>query len=235
MKLDLRKIPAIYINLDRHEEKNKSMRDLLKQCGFENIIRVKGCDRPDNPAAGIAKSQYDAMREIDPPFIIFEDDCAINKFRYEIEIPDDADAVHLGISQWARYLNFSGPFVHYKVIDDSIVKIYNMLAAHAVLYLSKNYVDICSRVADYWHSIEEPFDVGITEIQKYYNVYAMNNPFFKQNSYNEKVTSCKVTDVGIDVSKSSEFFDRVKYDLSKLKEYKDLNDVSSIYYPLKMV
>ena len=37
---------------------------------------------------------------VDPPFIVFEDDCAIKNFQPEIEIPDDADAVYLGVSSW---------------------------------------------------------------------------------------------------------------------------------------
>ena len=41
MKIDLRKIPAVYMNLKQHTEKNKQMQSLLKDCEFETIIRVK--------------------------------------------------------------------------------------------------------------------------------------------------------------------------------------------------
>ena len=40
MKIDLRKIPAVYMNLEQHTEKNENMQSILKECGFENIIRM---------------------------------------------------------------------------------------------------------------------------------------------------------------------------------------------------
>jgi len=40
MNLDLRDIPAIYINLDKDVERNDSIQSVLKDCGFKNIIRV---------------------------------------------------------------------------------------------------------------------------------------------------------------------------------------------------
>jgi len=41
MNLDLREIPAVYINLDQDVEKNESMKSMLDQCGFKHIIRVE--------------------------------------------------------------------------------------------------------------------------------------------------------------------------------------------------
>ena len=97
MNLDLREIPAVYINLRQHVEKNEKMQKALKECGFNNIIRVEGIARPDKPVAGCASAHHKALCEIDPPFIIFEDDCMVKNFNPEIEVPDYADAVYLGI------------------------------------------------------------------------------------------------------------------------------------------
>ena len=38
MNLDLREIPAVYINLESDVEKNNNMQSMLNECGFENII-----------------------------------------------------------------------------------------------------------------------------------------------------------------------------------------------------
>ena len=38
MNLDLREIPAVYMNLEQHVEKNENMQNILKECGFKNII-----------------------------------------------------------------------------------------------------------------------------------------------------------------------------------------------------
>ena len=42
MNLDLREIPAVYINLEQDVERKNSIVDVLDECGFENIIRVDG-------------------------------------------------------------------------------------------------------------------------------------------------------------------------------------------------
>ena len=71
--LDLREIPAIYMNLEQHVEKNENMQKILKECGFKNIIRVEGVPRPDNTVAGCSSAHLKGLSELDPPFILFED------------------------------------------------------------------------------------------------------------------------------------------------------------------
>ena len=236
MKIDLRKIPAVYMNLKQHEEKNEKMQNLLSECGFETIIRVEGPYRPDNPPAGCAGAHYVGLSKMDPPFILFEDDCLLNNFKPIIEVPGDADAVYLGTSQWARYFSFSGPFVHYDIVDKDIVRVYNMLGGHSILYLTKDYVRMCQRIS---HHASEVIgynqDPGFAEVQKYFNIYSVNDPFFKQSGYNNAVTSCKVTDIGIHVSDAQRFFDSVKYDLDRLQGVPDLNGAPSTYHPLRIV
>ena len=116
MNLDLREIPDVYMNIEQHKEKNDNMQNLLKECGFKNIIRVEGVARPDNPVAGCSAAHHKGLCEIDPPFVLFEDDCVIKNFRPEIEVPDDTDAVYLGISSWGRMNGHSGPYVQYEKV-----------------------------------------------------------------------------------------------------------------------
>ena len=242
MKIDLRKIPVIYINLIQHTEKDKNIRGVLEECGFETIIRSEGHNRPDNPCAGNGGAQVAALSKIEPPFIVIEDDCQINNFVHEIEVPDDADVVYLGASQWGRYLNFSGPFVHYEKIDENVVRIYNMLSTHCLLYFSNDFLKIAQKIAkkatfvDRYDQESQPlFDIGVTEIQKLFNVYCMNDPLFKQSGYNEKVTSCKLTDVAMNIDQSEKFFDSVKFNLNKLQGVPDLNNAPSCYKPLRFI
>lgn len=183
MNLELKNIPAIYINLEKHQEKNDKMKTLLSECGFKNIIRVEGIYRPDNPVAGCASAHHKALCEIDPPFIIFEDDCVIKNFISNIEVPKDADAVYLGISSWGRMNGHSGPYVQYECINDGLYRVYNMLGGHSILYLTKEYVDICKRIS--YHAgyvIENHQDIGFAEVQRWFNVYAFDNPMFYQTS-----------------------------------------------------
>ena len=236
MNLDLREIPAVYINLEQHTEKNEQMKNLLKSCGFKTIIRVEGVYRPDNPAAGCSGAHYNGLCEINPPFILFEDDCLVHNFEPIIKVPDDADAVYLGTSQWARYFSFSGPFVHYDIVDENIVRVYNMLATHAICYISDSYIDVCRRIAyRCGYEVENHLDIGFAEVHRFFNVYSTNDPIFKQSGYNNKITACKVTDIGIHVSDAQRFFDSVKYDFTRLQGIPDLNGNLSAYFPIRIV
>lgn len=185
MNLDLREIPAIYINMDSDLEKRENMESMLKQFGFKNIIRLSAVEHQDR-LAGCSNSHFNALNEVDTPFIIFEDDCICKNANPIISIPDNADAVYLGISSWGRMNGHSGPCVYYeKVIDfPGIVRVYNMLGAHAILYLSKEYASICSRISNHFYETAYHQDIGFAEIQKYFSVYSFDDPIFYQTSSN---------------------------------------------------
>ena len=184
MNLELKDIPAIYINLDQDVDKNENMKSMLNECGFKHIIRVEGRYTPERPLAGCSISHYNALSEVDPPFIIFEDDCKVKNFSPSINIPDDADAVYLGISSWGRMNSHSGPFVQYENLRGGLLRIYNMLSAHCVLYLDEEYTSLCRRISYNSYETAQHQDIGFAEIQRYYNVYAFDQPFFYQTSSN---------------------------------------------------
>jgi hypothetical protein len=238
MKINIRRLPTYYINLDSKDERRRSTEYTLKRLNFNNVTRVSAIPHNDSKV-GCARSQHKVLSDssIKTPFLLVEDDIVFTGITdFEYEIPDDADALFIGNSQWARYLNFSGPFLHYKKIDDKIVKVYNMLAAHAIIYLNEEFRQVCSRISQYsGYEILDHMDNGYAEVQKYYNVYALNNPLFKQSGHNGGVTSSKIEDIGIEYSNANKFFDDVKYDLNKLQGVPDLNNCPSTYYPSKII
>ena len=183
MNLDLREIPAVYINLLQDTGRNREMKKLLKKCGFKTTLRIDAEYTP-NSLAGCSLSHHNALHEVDPPFIVFEDDCVIKNFKPEIEIPDDADAVYLGVSSWGRMNSHSGPCVQSENIGLGMVRIYNMLSAHSVLYLDEEYISLCSKIAHQSFDTAQHQDIGFAEIQRYYNVYAFDEPLFYQTSSN---------------------------------------------------
>ena len=124
--LDLRDIPVAYINLDRDSQKKLNIEKTLQTLGFKYISRVPGVVHPTGNRAGCSMAQHNALHEFEPPFIILEDDATPLNFNPIITIPDDADAVYLGISSWGRMNGHSGPFVQYENIDDNLHRVYNM-------------------------------------------------------------------------------------------------------------
>lgn len=199
MNLDLRKIPAIYINLQRDTEKNEYMCDMLTELGFETIIRVEASEFPvERHLAGCSFSHFNALNELDVPFIVFEDDCRVKNFNPIIEVPEDSDAVYLGVSSWGRMNSHSGPCVQYEKIDDKLVRVYNMLGAHCILYLTREYASLCSKISIQASLISDHQDIGFAEVQRYYNVYAFDDPLFYQTSSNgtyEKLSSYPSTEI----------------------------------------
>ena len=193
MIVDLREIQTYYINLKQDKEKNILMQNLKNDFGFKNYNRLDGVYIKDDPKTGCASSHYKILSEIKTPTIILEDDCVIKNNKPIIEVPDDADAVYLGLSQWgykddiSKIKNFN--FEKHKTIS-SIYKISSMLATHAILYLSKDYINICNRVAKYSKENSVHIDQGFARIQRYYNVYAISDPIFYQSS-NKAATNFK--------------------------------------------
>jgi hypothetical protein len=58
-----------------------------------------------------------------------------------------------------------------------------MLGGHSVIYLTEDYRKMCEKVS--YHAgyvIKDYQDVGFAEIQKFFNVYSLNNPMFYQTS-----------------------------------------------------
>jgi len=251
MKIKLTDIPVYYINLEGEDQKRKQTESMLKQLGFKYVERFNAIRHEAGRIVGCARSHHAILSmDIKPPFIIIEDDCAINrKFTDEVEIPDDVDALYFGISHWGRYMNHSGPYVHAKKINNVIMRVYNMLATHAIGYFSEEYVDICKRVAyHHGYEIENHVDIGFAEIQKLYNVYCFDDPLFRQyewsavttgriseNSYNKRTADVLHNAVLTDDESyyrigNTEFKSPIKHLIMK----RDITGIPGMFLPSKL-
>ena len=233
MKVNLTDIPVYYVNLDGEDEKRKHTESMLKNLGFKYVHRFNAIRHEAGRIIGCARSHHSILSTAKPPFIILEDDCALNKeFVDEINLPEDTDCLYLGISHWGRYMNHSGPFVHTKRISDEFVRVYNMLATHAIAYFSKEYVDVCRRVAyHYGYEIENHLDIGFAEIHKLYNVYSYDEPLFRQYEWSA-VTTGKISENSFNEESSDEFYQQVLTDNESYYRIGNTNFLSPIKYML---
>jgi hypothetical protein len=182
--MKLNEIKTYYINLDKDEEKRVSMEKMLSELGF-NYERFPAIESQ----WGCEKSHHKLLSEgLKAPFIVLEDDCALKNEVIDLGIPDDIDFMYLGLSAYGYYNgNISG--VLYKPITEEVSRVYNMLSTHAMLYLSDNYANIVKDIAYYCgYKKNQHFDKSIAEMAKYYEVYALNNPMFYQDTYNKEAT-----------------------------------------------
>lgn len=185
MIVDIRKNPATYINLDRHTEKNEHMSQLIEKFKFRDIKRFSGIDRPDSSIIGCASSHLEILSSISGIHTILEDDCQLQNEVAMFDIPDDTDALYLGLSSWAFNGKDGTEWIHeFSAVPGykNIFKVKNMLATHAITYISKRYVEACSQVAKNCVENEIHVDCGFAKIQKDFNVYALINPTFYQSS-----------------------------------------------------
>lgn len=194
MQIDLTELPTFYINMDRHKDRNKEMIRLGNDLKIKNYSRIVGVDIDGKPMAGCATSHMNILNNIFEPTVILEDDCVIASGITTIEVPDDADAVYLGLSNWG-YMNSVSKPENFKYDRHSTFKttykIDGMLATHSILYISSEYINMARRIAKWSAENNNHIDQGLALIQKYFNVYALGNPVFYQHS-NTNATNIKL-------------------------------------------
>lgn len=190
MLIDLTKTPSYYINLDSDTEKAANTENVLADSGFSNINRYGGF-YDGKPGRGCALSHNALLAELshkDPPFAVFEDDIEPLRVVQQIDVPDDADAVYLGISKFGLYHGVGQHTVSAERYNGQLYRIYNMLAAHAILYLNSDYVNFLTKSTQAMIDIGTNQDKSRAETMKYFNVYALNVPMFYQGGKHQRNT-----------------------------------------------
>lgn len=185
MIIDLRTIPTVWINLDSATENAKLMEDRFRQHRFQTTFRksARQIEPPENTPkviqhyVGCAQSHIDILEDINYacPLLILEDDCEFTKdFHPMIEIPDNTDAVYLGVSS-------GNPHYITKQVNKYFMRIGKILATHAILYINNDYRKMVAEIAKlYAYRLRIPFDNGCALIQERFNVLTPNKPFFVQ-------------------------------------------------------
>lgn len=188
--LNLLEVPVFYINLDIDIGKKEKIEELLYSSGFKNINRFSGI-KEDVKRVGVAKSHNALLKEISGismPCLVLEDDILLNKLVTEIEVPNNADAYYIGNSVWGLYGGQGQTKISLEKYDDHTYRIYNMLAAHAIIYFNKDYVKFLEQATRFNISIKTNQDKARAETMKYWNVYAAKDPVFYQAGAHEKFT-----------------------------------------------
>ena len=191
MKIDIRKMQTKWINLEKDTTKAEQMVTLLNERGFKNHERFAAmcedtefgitkdnCNWFGTHMCGLSHSKLlnETIVSDGKPIFVLEDDVEIenDNIKYEIEIPDDADAVYLGTSQGD--CNYSAINV-----NEDIAKVQRIFATHAIIHFNPEYSKRVMQLTEDAVKGDGPFDVGIAyNIQKDFNVYAVKTPYFYQ-------------------------------------------------------
>ncbi len=188
-RIDLREIPCFVINLKEDVEKRERISRQLKKFGIAHEF-ILGL-RVDPSWVGIALSHLKVLRlsRADAPFLVLEDDTEFDEhFSPIVEVPYTADALSLGVStygleepgqrSWGVYAG-----AKWEAYDDHYLRVYNMLARHAYLYLSSDFQQkvIDSQIEALTNrSFPHPGDIGLAILQSSSLVLTPVRPLCRQ-------------------------------------------------------
>ena len=189
MKIDLKDIIYYFLTCNNKTRKDHIINEFQNFKLVEvNPIIFREKSKRKSGATGFSKILDLACINQDKnkpfqPFAIFEDDVKKNRdFPLDIEIPNDADILYIGLS--IAGMNNIKPVhtVCFKNIDEHIIKVYNMLSLHGIIICSMRgllSIQKCMLEGYFKNYIWDKFTA---QIQPYLNVYALKNPLVYQYS-----------------------------------------------------
>ncbi len=219
MQIDLRTVPFFWLNVDARPDRYWHMEEQLKGFAHE---RVNGSPSPLLPKLGdgrdhVVGAPLGHARVIDhairsagdafKPFILCEDDIAWsvlpNPGPVTVEFPADAAAVYLGISACGVRPDVNDYCMNIvrkqSATHPHLQRVYNMLTAHAVLFLSLRYAMAYFAAMIESCATREPCDCISARLMATHEVYALGEPLFYQHGAvggQEAMTKITWTDAG---------------------------------------
>jgi hypothetical protein len=126
------------------------------------------------------------------PFIIVEDDVQVFHACESIDLPENADAVYLGVSKWIYphkyetlgrgfHIQENGP-EHVKDASPILTRILGMTGGHAILFINPEYVRRFIAALTPRLPFSTPHDLVFATLQPEFNVFALKKPLFYQDS-----------------------------------------------------
>jgi len=213
MNINLKEIPIFCFSGKNEERKNK-IRSVIKKLDLEQNTQYVDCIISNIPQNGTRQTYVKILENcinINSPCLVLEDDVNfLFNYNQNLSAPENADAVYLGTSgsflttEWmdrspTKEIMFNGQIQAEEVESfGHLYKIKNMLSAHAILFISKEYKEICYNVLKYNMNLKFHPDCLLAELMNYYNVYAYKKPMFYQDCYKDNPYAYFLTFIPLD-------------------------------------
>jgi hypothetical protein len=225
MKLNLETMNYYFLTCNNEIRKNHILNEFKKF----NLIEV-------NPVMNIKKKKSEATgysRILDlacinqdknkpfQPFTIFDDDVKkFDEFPLEIEIPDDADILYIGISKAGMNKTTDCPTICSKEINNNIIRIYNMLSTHGFIVCSIRGLLTLQKCMCESYFNNRACDIYTAQTQPYLNVYALKKPLvFQYGKIGGREPETKIDYINkTDISISKEWINKGNFSILSMNQ-----------------
>lgn len=186
---DLRNTPACILHVPARTDRALNVQNALQNVGLTHASFVSAA--PGDAALSGAVSYgaiCEAIARKDPftPVLVLEDDVNVTPhFKAEFSVPEDVDAVYLGLSACSVSPDkdyFQNGICWNNVPDTNVRRVLNMLSTHAILICSRRYAVFAAKAAATAAAKKIIWDIPFARRLSRFNVYAFNEPFFYQDS-----------------------------------------------------
>jgi hypothetical protein len=186
MRVDLRKCDTLTVSLPAQAARRASVSALCRRLGLDWRMVDGVPTEPGRIGCGLGHLRALRAARSGAPTLVLEDDVAASEgFDPIVDVPDDADALYVGVSLYGAidvidYVGFSN-MIAADPVDERLLRIYNLLGAHAILYLSDRFraasaEAILRAIAD----LDREHDKEMARLQETFVVYALRRPLFYQ-------------------------------------------------------
>lgn len=188
MRIPFSEVTAVFI-CPAHNEKylarKAHMEALCAELGFKEVVHWRSGTENYPECLNVATiSILETFAE--KPILVLEDDVEAQGLR-EFEVPDDADAVYLGLSKCggSKILNRWQGDATFEPHSTEQVRVMNMLSGHAIYYHSGLFRKAVVGYLKSYLGFKYHHDILLSRLQPCFQVYANKKPLFYQaNRFN---------------------------------------------------
>lgn len=170
-------------NSPKYSARKHTMLWMLEAIGFppDRIEHFKSDPIP-YPACLVKATRDILEKYIDEPVLILEDDVAYTN-QCMFDIPSDADAFYLGLSECAAHPvhPYNEGISQFRPVNTNTVRVLNMLSGHAILYKTRRYKLAVIEAMNVALQRGIVNDIQLARLQPSFNIYAGVKPMFYQS------------------------------------------------------
>lgn len=192
MVVDIRTFDILYLHGPHRPERKDHMEKHLRENGLTAECHVGVSDKGSSSGAlGMIDIMKKRLEGDFKPFILLEDDCSPTQwFRHDVPLPDDADALYLGLSAYGLNAQQDLGILHVDYTEvpyePDIVRIFNMLSNHAIMFVTKRWTENCLECFKKTLLCEcdikrRSYDIEQCKTIPNFNVYGLRKPLFFQD------------------------------------------------------